>query len=393
VTSGRERGTKSLRVISDEVVTGDDGDLHYGGSLLTRGTPGQEVLTPPDRNETPPSRSSSSGLVFRIVDLFRRGVAELCCGRARVDTEDVTTDEPRPAIELVVLLASAGGLNALSIVLRDLPAEFPAAVVVQQHLGGLSSVLPAILGRQTPHRVSWAEDGQAVAPGEVIACPPGVHLELTADGRCRLREAKPHNEQRFDVLLASVAKSYGTRGVAVVLSGSGQDGAVGTVAMKRTGAIVIAQSPDTAQYASMPIAAARAGADLVLPIYEIGHVLADIVAGAPPPKPRPRGESREIPSGSLGQCPAEGNAGDAPAAQRDGLTGLSPNHSANSAASRAELARLRAAELRRRHHDLSAGFGATKQTVAAARRRAAESLRRAQLAHQAAEEAAARWGQ
>src|ERR1700726_547844 len=109
-----------------------------------------------------------------------RGVAELCCGRARVDTEDMTTDEPRPAIELVVLLASAGGLSALSIVLRDLPTEFPAAVVVQQHLGGLSSVLPTILGRQTPHRVSWAADGQAVAPGEGIACPPGVHLELTA---------------------------------------------------------------------------------------------------------------------------------------------------------------------------------------------------------------------
>ena len=303
----------------------------------------------------------------------------------------MTTDEPRPAIELVVLLASAGGLSALSIVLRDLPTEFPAAVVVQQHLGGLSSVLPTILGRQTPHRVSWAADGQAVAPGEVIACPPGVHLELTAHGRCRLREAKPHNEQRFDVLLASVAKSYGSRGVAVVLSGSGHDGAVGTVAMKRAGAIVIAQSPDTAQYSSMPIAAARAGADLVLPIYEIGQVLADIVAGAPPPEPRPRGESREIPPGSLGHA-AEGNAGDAPAAERDSLTGPSPNHSANSAASRAELARLRAAELRRRHQDLSAGFGATKQTVAAARRRAAESLRRAQLAHQAAEEAAARWG-
>ncbi len=62
----------------------------------------------------------------------------------------MTNSEPRPPVELVVLLASAGGLDALSIVLHDLPTEFAAAVVVQQHLGGLSSVLPTILGRQTP---------------------------------------------------------------------------------------------------------------------------------------------------------------------------------------------------------------------------------------------------
>jgi len=304
----------------------------------------------------------------------------------------MTTDEPRPPIELVVLLASAGGLDALSTVLRDLPTELSAPVVVQQHLGGLSSVLPTILGRQTPHRVSWAEDGQAVAPGRVIVCPPGVYLEFTPDGRCHLRRAEPHKEQRFDVLLASAARSYGPRSVAVMLSGSGQDGAVGTRAMKRAGAIVIAQSPETAQYASMPIAAARAGADLVSPIYEIGHVLADLVAGAPLPEPRPRDQNGGMSLESLGQCAAERNGDNAAAAQRDGLTPRSPNHSANRAASRAEMARLRAAELRRRRQDLSAGFGADAQTVAVAQRRAAESLRRAQLAHQAAAQASARWG-
>ncbi|WP_264034139.1 chemotaxis protein CheB, partial [Mycobacterium interjectum] len=161
----------------------------------------------------------------------------------------------RAPVELVVLLASAGGLDAFSVVLHELPTDFAAAVVVQQHLGGLSSVLPTILGRQTRHRVSWVQDGQAVAPGQVLVCPPKVHLELTADGRCHLRETGPLAEQRFDVLLASVAQSYGARSVAVILSGSGQDGAAGTVAMKRAGAIVIAQSPDTAQYSSMPLAA------------------------------------------------------------------------------------------------------------------------------------------
>ncbi len=296
----------------------------------------------------------------------------------------MTTDPPRPAIELVVLLASAGGLDALSIVLNDLPAEFPAAVVVQQHLGGLSSVLPTILGRQTSQRVSWAQDGVAVAPGEVIVGPPRVHLELAADGTCRLRDTEALGERRFDVLLESVAKSYGPRSVAVVLSGSGHDGAVGTAVMKRAGAIAIAQSPDTARYPSMPIAAARAGADLVLPIHEIGHVLADIVAGAPLPEPRARKGAADS-LGTLAHGPADRNGGDATAAEGESMD----NSATNSAGARAEMARVRAAELQLRRQDLSAGFGATAQSVVVARRRAAESLRRAQLAHQAAEEAAA----
>ncbi|OBI85052.1 chemotaxis protein CheB [Mycobacterium sp. 1245805.9] len=284
----------------------------------------------------------------------------------------MTTPEPRPPVELVVLLASAGGLDALSIVLHDLPTEFAAAVVVQQHLGGLSSVLPTILGRQTPHRVSWARDGRKVVPGEVVVCPPGMHLEMLPDGRSRLRKMVALLERRFDVLLASVAKSYGARGVAVLLSGSGHDGAIGTVAMKQAGAIVIAQSPDTAQYPSLPVAAARAGADFVLPIHQIGRVLADIVRGAPLPE---KVASAMPPS---------------PPAPRSTDRSMKP--APNTAATRAERARLRADELRRRRQDLSEGFGATEQTVSIARRRAQESLRRAQLAHKAASEAAARWG-
>ncbi|OBG32710.1 chemotaxis protein CheB [Mycobacterium sp. E3198] len=286
------------------------------------------------------------------------------------------SNRSRRHVDLVVLLASAGGLDALSIVLHDLPPQFPAAVVVQQHLGGISSVLPTILGRQTPHRVGWARDGQAVAAGEVAVCPPGRHLEFTPDGRCRLHEMAALVERRFDVLLTSLAKSYGARGVAVLLSGSGHDGAVGTVAMRRAGAVVIAQSPDTAQYASLPLAAIRAGADQVLPIHEIGHALAEIVAGGTPASAAPR--------------PVEGN-GDRPSAAYE-ESPMSPDRTPNSATARAELAKQRAAELKRRREDLSEGFGATARTVALARRRAQESVRRAQLAHQAASEAAARWG-
>ncbi|BBY41461.1 hypothetical protein MMAN_55950 [Mycobacterium mantenii] len=290
----------------------------------------------------------------------------------------MATDGHGPGVQLVALLASAGGLEALSTVLRDLPPDFPAAVVVQQHLGGHYSLLPAILSRQTGRSVAWAQDGSVLASGQVVVCPPGMLLQLTSEGRCRLHQAPAHRAQVFDGLLASIASSYGPKSVAVVLSGSGHDGAAGTAAMKRAGAVVIAESPETAQYSSMPIAAARAGADLVLRIDEIGAVLAGIVAGAPLPEPR---ESlAPVPTGD----------GDAAVAASDMFGQLSPKYRTNSAEARGELARLRGAELERRRQELSVGFGATRETVAAAQRKAEESRYRAQLAHQAAEEASTR---
>src|SRR5262249_22989127 len=115
----------------------------------------------------------------------------------------MATDTHRPAVELVVLLASAGGLDALSVVLHDLPTEFRAAVVVQQHLGGQSSALLAILGRSSGHQVDWALDGQVAVPGQVIVCPPEMHMELRPDGSWCLHKMQKLEERRFDVLLAS----------------------------------------------------------------------------------------------------------------------------------------------------------------------------------------------
>ncbi|MBX9638982.1 MAG: chemotaxis protein CheB, partial [Mycobacteriaceae bacterium] len=183
------------------------------------------------------------------------------------------------AVEVIALVASAGGLDALAIVLRDLPSQFPAAVVVYQHLGNQDSVMPEILARRAGRAVTWARDGQILTPGQVIVGPPRTCMELTPDGFCRLHRLDGVGVQRFDVLLSSLAGSYGARSVAVVLSGSGHDGAAGTAAMARTGAVVIAQSPETAAYPAMPIAAAMAGAAFVLPVTAIGRFLAGITEG------------------------------------------------------------------------------------------------------------------
>lgn len=185
-------------------------------------------------------------------------------------------------VKVVALIASAGGLQAISKVLGDLPPDFPAGVIVQQHLAGSASVLPTILARRSALPVDWADDAQPVTPGRVMVCPPDSHLELAPDGSVSLRSLEKPHQLRFDVLLASLAGCYGPQGVAVVLSGSGRDGAEGVAAMKRAGGLVIAQSAESAAYPSMPEAATEAGADLVLPIDEIGAFLTRIANPTPP---------------------------------------------------------------------------------------------------------------
>jgi PAS domain S-box-containing protein len=185
-----------------------------------------------------------------------------------------------PAVDVVALVTSAGGLDALSAVLRELPEDFPAAVIVAQHLSGQGSRLVEILSRRVRLPVRWASEGARIEAGHVSVCPPRSVLEVLPDGSCAIRPSVGSLEERpLDVLLASVGDSYGDRGLGVVLTGMGSDSAAGTAALRAAGGIMIAQDEETAEQPSMPRAAAEAGADLLLPLYEIGHVVADVVRG------------------------------------------------------------------------------------------------------------------
>jgi chemotaxis response regulator CheB len=185
-------------------------------------------------------------------------------------------------VQVIALVASAGGLEALTSVLRDLPIDFPAAVVVAQHLSPQRSQLVSILRRTIPLPVVWAEDGSALAPGRVTFAPPRSLLEVLRDGTCVVHTAEGSVTRRpLDVLLASIAASFGTRSVGVVLTGMGNDGAAGTAALKAVGASVIAQDETTAAQPGMPRASAEAGADLIVPLHEIAAVLTAVVDGGP----------------------------------------------------------------------------------------------------------------
>ncbi len=190
-----------------------------------------------------------------------------------------------PAFEVIALAASAGGLNALSHVLAALPADFPAPLVVVQHLDPRHrSLMAEVLGRRTGLRVKEAREGDRLAPGTALIAPPNRHLLVNADGTVSLTQTELVHFVRpsADLLFESVAAAYGERAIAVVLSGSGQDGAMGVTAIKKTGGTVIVQEVSTSEFAGMPQAALATGvADFVLPLDEIAPALQTLTASAP----------------------------------------------------------------------------------------------------------------
>jgi two-component system chemotaxis response regulator CheB len=172
-------------------------------------------------------------------------------------------------------------LAALTEVLSALPEDFPAPLVVVQHLDRLHrSHMAEILSRHISLPVKQAEEGDRLRRGSVAIAPPDQHLLVNPDGTLSLSHAELVHFVRpsADLLFESVAASYKERAVAVVLTGMGHDGAMGVRAIKKLGGTVIAQDKNTAQFSGMPSAAIDTGkVDLVLPLAEIAPALVDLV--------------------------------------------------------------------------------------------------------------------
>jgi len=185
------------------------------------------------------------------------------------------------AFDVVALAASAGGLTALSSVLADLPAGFPAGILVVQHLDPRHrSLMADILSRRTRLEVKQAEEGDRLAGGRVYIAPPNRHLLLNGDGSLSLTQTELVHFVRpsADLLFESVAAGYKDRAIAVVLSGSGGDGSMGVKAIKKMGGTVLAQDQRTSEFFGMPGAAIDSGnVDFVLPLEEIAPALVTLV--------------------------------------------------------------------------------------------------------------------
>jgi two-component system, chemotaxis family, protein-glutamate methylesterase/glutaminase len=173
--------------------------------------------------------------------------------------------------------ASAGGVDALTRLVRHLPAELPAAVCVVLHVPATGrSLLAPILARHTALEVDVAVDGATLRAGRIYVAPPDRHLTV-ADGRLHLDRGPKENGVRpaVDPMLRSLATAYGDRSIAVVLSGALGDGSTGALAVRNAGGTVLVQDPEDATVPSMPESTLRAigEADAVLPAAELGGAL------------------------------------------------------------------------------------------------------------------------
>jgi two-component system chemotaxis response regulator CheB len=187
----------------------------------------------------------------------------------------------RAGFDVVAIAASAGGLKAITEVLAGLPADFHAALVVVQHLDPRHrSLMAEILGRRTALHVKEAAEGDRLLRGTAFIAPPDRHLLVNPDATLSLSQTELVHFVRpsADLLFESAAASYRERAIAVVLSGTGTDGAMGVEAIKKTGGTVIVQDRRSAEFAGMPGAAEDTGrADFVLRLEAIASELRALV--------------------------------------------------------------------------------------------------------------------
>jgi two-component system chemotaxis response regulator CheB len=178
---------------------------------------------------------------------------------------------------VVAVAASAGGFKAVGYLLTHLDPDFGAALLIVQHLDPRRpSHLAAILGRQSRIRVKQAEDQDRVACGTAFVAPPDAHLVVNPQGVLSLSHQPPEHHVRpaADQLFRSIALSFGSRAVAVVLTGMGLDGASGAQVVRRSGGTVIVQDEATSEFFGMPAAAIAAGeVDRILPLEDIPAAL------------------------------------------------------------------------------------------------------------------------
>lgn len=162
-----------------------------------------------------------------------------------------------PNRDVIVIGASMGGVEALSVLMGQLPADLPATVLIVQHTAAQSpALLGEILDRRGPLRATVAEDQAPMKHGRVYVAPPDRHLLLTAEG---LRVVYGPRENRvrpaIDPLFRTAAVHCRSRVIGVVLTGLLSDGAAGLYAVDRCGGVAIVQSPDDAAFPEMPVRA------------------------------------------------------------------------------------------------------------------------------------------
>jgi two-component system chemotaxis response regulator CheB len=189
----------------------------------------------------------------------------------------IAAETLRNRIEGVVIGASAGGVEALAVLLPSLPATFRPALFIVLHLPReRPSLLVEIFARRCARPIREADDKEPIEPGTVYFAPPDYHMLLEKNRQIALSADEPVHFSRpsIDVLFESAAEVYGERLLGIILTGGNQDGAVGLHAIHQAGGVTVVQQPDNAKVPLMVVSALQRGpADFVLSLPEIAQLL------------------------------------------------------------------------------------------------------------------------
>ncbi len=204
------------------------------------------------------------------------------------------------AVNCVVIGTSAGGVEALRIIMSGLPKDLAAAVLIVMHTSPQGpDLLRDILSRVGPLQAGQSIDGELMEHGKLYVAPPDRHL-LVKGSHISLSRGPKENRSRpaIDPLFRTAAAAFGPRAIGVILTGMLDDGTAGLAAIKSRGGATIIQDPREALYSSMPSSALRyVGGDFVLPLSEIAGQIARIVQLAPhETKAAPHGTNAVPPS-------------------------------------------------------------------------------------------------
>ncbi len=227
-------------------------------------------------------------LVPKIKSLCRLGTVVAPAGQPRRDAAAPAAARPFAlravgtpiTADIIAIGVSTGGPAALAEILSHLPVDFPAPILLVQHMPQMfTRFLAERLNGQTPLAVVEATDSQPLKAGVVYVAPGDFHLTVrrrSGGVTTVLDQAPPQNAHRpsADVLFKSIAETYGPRGLALVLTGMGQDGVQGAEAVARAGGRVLVQDEATSVVWEMPGLVVNAGfADAVLPLGQIAGEL------------------------------------------------------------------------------------------------------------------------
>lgn len=202
----------------------------------------------------------------------------------RSEDSFISREESSQDTGVVAIGASTGGPAALQILLTRLPANFPAAILVSQHMPkGFTKSFTQRLAGLSQIRVKEAADGDIVEEGKVLICPGGQHMTLKRRQqiiRIALKESTSRDKYipSVDMMMMSAAEHFGAMTTGVILTGMGNDGKVGIVEINRKGGYTIAEAESTAVIFGMPNEAIKTGAvNRVLPIHKIPNEITSAV--------------------------------------------------------------------------------------------------------------------